>query len=156
MKGDPRVDRVRDCAVCGTPLAYDLNTREYFHGQEDRQDHVVVPVLPGEIHVVPLCDFCGLETALAEVWTVPARSFDMPKYGSSSIGDWAACSACAEQVRRRSWSALVNRVLATYQGLYGTPPAEMRRQLRATYVLLERNQRGKPFRGTSRPTTPES
>lgn len=45
-----------------------------------------------------VCDFCS---ATEIAWAYPCASFDLPeRFGTGSVGDWAACDPCAVLIER--------------------------------------------------------
>lgn len=58
-----------------------------------------MPDPPGTITITaadrpePVCDFCG---GTDPVWRYPCGDFDLAQFDTGSVGDWSACSMCAE------------------------------------------------------------
>jgi len=76
----------------------------------ERDEHVVVPVPRGQIPHRARCDFCNAEGDTP--WLVLANDF-VADDGWASQGHWGACQGCVSLVRRRRWSAVYARLLAT-------------------------------------------
>lgn len=126
------------CAACGRVLDYH-DGKGWAHpvGDQTLQDHPAVPVRDTEVPVKEKCDFCFADTT---EWLLPARNFQVgPNHGSE--GDWAACSACAELIRKNEWTRLVGRVKDLWPHAEPmTPDGEL--WLRRTYRALRDNITG--------------
>jgi hypothetical protein len=103
------------CAVCSRVLAIHHHadgTVSHEHDmQELPEDHLPVPVLPGEVTVHARCDFCNEDLPGPMIWVLPVRDFpygpDVPDTGSK--GDWAACDTCGPLIMRGQWSVVLRR-----------------------------------------------
>ncbi|SDC25298.1 hypothetical protein [Actinokineospora iranica] len=86
------------------------------------------------------CDFC-LDTA---EFVVPARDFTVPGLDRyMSLGNWAACSACALLIGANRWTNLINRAAATHHRRHGTEINEATRtHLGRLYRRLRANITG--------------
>lgn len=146
--------RHKVCAVCASVLDHrvpnDRSEPYWAHNLAVPDDHPAVPVDADEIHVEWRCDFCY---APELDYTVPARDFSIPELpDTGSIGDWGACEACAELIRRDQWSALVRRVTASWYARRGEPMAPGTEAfLNRSYRLLRKNIIG-PVRVADKPT----
>jgi hypothetical protein len=130
----------RACAVCARVLNYVTK-----FGPEEKEgwvhetplsaplDHPPVPVPLDKVAVQMVCDFCYGEPV---THVVPARSFDMPITGTS-VGDWSACTPCAELIQRNRWSAVITRALALAKERYGAPIPGSRGLLNDVYTRLQ-------------------
>lgn len=122
MSGEAFDPDWRVCAVCARPLDRAVGGG-YLHIIDVMQgidDHPVVPVPLGEVHVVGVCDFCyGPDPTFA----VPVADFtyanvpavvlgDGRPRRQSSVGGWAACAPCAVLVSRDDWNGLIRRKAA--------------------------------------------
>ena len=132
---------MKACAVCGYPLEEAVERGQslgYLHARkEHREDHIAVPVDPSEIRVNQRCDFCDGEPV---TMLVLCASFRLPLPGpkSTSVGNWAACTACAHLISRRRWSALVTRVRRLAPATRGVP----RSDIEAVYRAVEAHMIG--------------
>lgn len=127
------------CAACGRVLDYHEG-RGWEHPLDPTLlDHPAIPVDDTEVPVNEKCDFCFSD---GTEWILPARAFQVgPNHGSQ--GDWAACSPCAELVRKDDWNGLMRRVKEMWPGHLGTglsPDGEL--WLRRTYRALRKNRTG--------------
>lgn len=123
------------CGVCGYPLehAVDRPTGEelgWLHARPSTAaDHIVVPVDADQLPVIEQrCDFCDAQPVTDAVL---CTSFVMPLPGppQKSIGHWAACTPCAELVRRRRWSQLVTRSRQLNPEVMGDMPRKLAEDL---------------------------
>ncbi|HEX5119836.1 MAG TPA: hypothetical protein VFW65_32015 [Pseudonocardiaceae bacterium] len=129
------------CATCGSALnsIIDEDGAGYIHPALADHSHEPVPIDPpagwtGE------CDFCG---AKRPTFVLPAASFELPRPGQYSEGNWAACDACASLLRTGSWSGLMGRTVRQFRRRWGFPmPAGMRFALHALHQRLRNNVTG--------------
>jgi hypothetical protein len=126
------------CAVCGYPLdvhtetAYGhLITRAYTHTPavlaQQPDDHTPVPVPTDEIRTNFLCDFCLTPSAR---WRLPTEDFEASP-GVRDVDGWAACDACAQNLRDDDWTQLIERA---YQAQRDARPRPTRSMFRALYT----------------------
>jgi len=140
-------DRV--CAVCARVLdlvEHDGAVRGWQHTMADQpEDHPAVPVAPADVHAALRCDFCLADDPR---WDIPARTFVYDGApGAGSDGDWAACDACAELIRRHRWTMLRQRAVAAFVDRHGLAPEQEQRMGRALgrlYRQLRANMLGPP------------
>lgn len=145
------------CATCGGPLDF-LEERDepegrYVHAREEfgQRTHVVLPVDPSEVSEISnRCDFCFADGTMN--WSVITHPFKTEhivindsgrpeSYVQNYSSIWAACDDCADLIRRRRYSALVNRVLDAYQQrekFTGGPARTiLKSSLKHLYALVE-------------------
>lgn len=152
----------RICAVCGRVL--DLYGDVWSHGlssldEPDIRDHPAIPVRDDEVpagHIRPRCDFCFADDP---EFVLPVRTFShgvvpgAPEWGGAeSIGDWAACGNCAEQIQRNDWKGLLRRAMTGFEARHETTvePQAMR-AMRSMYRTLRKNVTGPLYRLGDRP-----
>jgi hypothetical protein len=127
----------RLCAVCGFTLDH-IEGGGYLHLAQVKQmaDHVPVPVDPAEVSwpAEVLCDFC---TGVPAPWEILTDDFVIrgELLSAAMRGEWMACPACADLIRRKRWTELINRV-------HDVMPHIPRRVLRETYAQLDRYMTG--------------
>lgn len=132
------------CDICGRVL--DLRTDEqgatYVHTFQDcPADHEPVPVEAPPGYRGGRCDFCNVDHP---EFVVPVRDFPVPGLEAThnSLGDWAACAACAQLIKRNQWNALVARVVVLKKRA-GLPISDRAvSALRAIYRRLRENIKG--------------
>lgn len=141
------------CAVCGRVLDYwegpsGEGWRHSFAARDPEElDHepVPVPVSQAPEQLRERCDFCYTDQAN---WIVPTRDFSYVT--SVSVGNWAACDACAELIGRNDWNGLLRRVEEHWNAARGVPMDDLTRKiLRKLYRELRKNIYGsvKPNEG---------
>lgn len=137
----PSTEGDQACAVCGRVLSHrtsDAGQQDWIHPAGEGDDHPVVPVPWDQVRVRPLCDFCRGEPVTHEV---PAASFLLPISGGSD-GDWAACTPCANLIRRNRWGPLTHRVRESMEARHGPMAPEMVTILNVTYARLRIHMTG--------------
>lgn len=143
----------KTCAVCArvlNKLERDGEETTWIHGLGSDADHIAVPVEQDEVQTAYRCDFCNQDEA---VWTLPTSRFVMPGLENTGFTagageNWATCGACGELIDKNQWSALLRRVVASWETRYGTPMGESSQgALKALYRELRKNIKGsmKPF-----------
>jgi hypothetical protein len=114
------------CTTCNRVLRTitDVHGLTLAHGEQDPDDHPVVPVLAPEGWADGRCDFCNGQPV---THVVPARDFTYPPvpgqpagYSHRSRGDWAACPACVELVIRDQWTLLRGRYRLGFEAQSGS------------------------------------
>ncbi len=112
-------EHTRICAVCGVVLHDDYRTGatpekgvRYWHDRPDDQDHVAVPVKPGEVPAVVRCDVCDRPaTHVVEVDDFPMMDVVQPGLTTTrmSQGGWALDEPCAQLLDAGNVLGLVRR-----------------------------------------------
>lgn len=99
------------CRICKRRLnsrrSPDGEITEFLHTfKEDDDDHApdVVPEQEMEHPSKIVCDFCGGEGVS---FSYPCRTFS--HRGHQSIGDWAACDFCSQDIERESLQPIAER-----------------------------------------------
>lgn len=142
--------RHRVCAVCARVMEYvtpDDGEPYWRHGlgtvADGLDDHLPVPVTPGEIRTEWKCDFCYLPEV---TYGVPVADFSLAGFDrAGSIGDWSACTACADLITRNDWNGVIRRVAESWEERCGEPLApSTEAKLRAVYRQLRKNMIGLP------------
>lgn len=129
---------VRACGVCGRLLEHKRG-KGWLHIYNP-DDHVVVPVLPTEINVTYVCDFCF---APNPQWDLPARDFTDPITNARSMGEgWACCGECARLIERGDWGQLHKRVRVSYIRRHGRMTENQWQYMQRLYALLRKNITG--------------
>ena len=111
------MNRLKICAVCGYTLERFTeidppHAERFAHLRPwEVDDHVAVPVDKGSISHNARCDFCDHEGETP--WLVLADDFIIDDYGSNSEGHWGACVECGPLVKRRRWTEIYSRLMAT-------------------------------------------
>ena len=109
------------CRTCGLVLDHRLGEdgSEWMHNES--ADHPAVPVPVDSIDTNFRCDFCLADNAR---WTLPVGQFMMMP-GHENYGDWAACDACAAELRDGRWDQVVTRASDAHEQRHGfTAPRE--------------------------------
>lgn len=142
--------RLRVCAVCGHGLNIIGPPGEevgYVHSPGHGDDHVAVPVEPGDVPMRPVCDMCNTVTHPNEVYTWPCRDFVMAN-GSANEGDWCLCPGCHVLAVNERWEELTQLVidqLAAKHGERNRPAIEG--HVRAFHEAFREHRDGDPYRG---------
>lgn len=135
----------RVCLVCGRVLDYwtGFGWRHGLgHDPSEADDHPPVAVSPDEAgeQLRARCDFCSADEP---TFVVPARSFTHGP--SNSVGDWAACEACAVEIGRDAWNALLRRAVAAWWATHGSMDPAIETGLRGLYRSLRKHMTGPPY-----------
>lgn len=110
------------CRVCRRPLdaitTSDPNAAmRWAHTLQDQLscDHDPEPVRAADTggEVVGRCDFCN---APGPEWVYPCRNFSIDESGF--VGDWAACSACRDDIDAGRWGHVVGRNIRDVLSVY--------------------------------------
>jgi hypothetical protein len=127
------------------PLAY-VHSYEYVDAQGKvlsvdeykRYDHEAVPVPGSPIDANTICDFChGPSPRWVFVPRRPIRFYDpeteqLRDYSSP----WTCCAGCLQAVKHRDLTKILDRVMASPDGLIATLPESARPAFRAATRLL--------------------
>lgn len=147
---------LRMCGICRRVLAQ----RHYYapggvletvweHGAQDRTlDHEVVPIPVNDDALLARCDFCNVEVALPQSWTVPVADF--PEiFGNNtehwSRGDFAACDDCAEFVGAGRWGLLYRRVMDAWEARGGGQDPILAEFMLAHILAVRDSMKGPPY-----------
>lgn len=85
-----------------------------------------------------VCDFCNAPRPL---FKVPAGTFEIAQ--ARSVGDWYACTQCAQLITHDQWNQLLRRVLRAWQRRHNVPFSPVVSEtLRTTYEKLRENMTG--------------
>lgn len=130
MTAAPHVTDWKGCAVCGRVL--ERQDGRWFHGrQEDRDDHVAVPVPLEQLRVQYRCDVCDRPdvTHLA-----PCREFLLPTINWRNVGGLMLDGPCAALVAERDLRALLDRVRTGRPDLWDPTDTQVWRMIVGTLL----------------------
>lgn len=138
------------CNICTHILDYDAAQHCFVHGSAAPKGHDPVPIPYVAENATIVCDLCSYQQVpLADVWTIPCRSFEMPTLPDMqpriSDGDWAACSACAALIRAGKWSELATAAIGRHATRAYAPV--MRAWVAELHARLRNNMTGPPRPG---------
>lgn len=140
---------LRVCAVCGHGLNIlgGPGQEGYLHSPGHGDDHIAVPVEPGQVPMNPICDMCNNPTSVNEVYTWPCADYVMPN-GSANEGDWCLCSGCHALAINGRWEDLSQLVIDGLVARHG----ERNRHVIAGHVHqfhahFQAHRTGDPYRG---------
>lgn len=124
------------CGVCGHVLNRYTGPfgESWLHVLDTDNDHPPVPVPVASAQTKLMCDFCLTEGAR---WILPVEDYEVGD-GGQNVGDWLACDACADMLRRDDWNALITRAMHTMRERHaGAAPS--RRTFETMYGQLRQH-----------------